>query len=156
MSIQTVLALQISVQFEVLLNPSFTYVVVFFFYCTAVTWLRYGSNHYNLKMQAEKVTKFINNIYQFINASLLPSVGYIIHVRCIFPAFFVNNDKTSLNIILHWYNDVLNQIQICDQIHVHPFINQSEIVRFISHRNFFFIKKTRHIFLRLPGVHWFK
>lgn len=108
-----------------------------FFYCTAVTWLRYASNHYNLKMQAEKVTKFINNIYQFINASLLPSVGYIIHVRCIFPAFFVNNDKTSLNIILHWYNDVLNQIQICDQIHVHPFINPSEIVRFISHRNFF-------------------
>lgn len=100
-----------------------------FFYCAAVTWLRYGSKHYNLKMQAEKVIKYINIIYQFINASLLPSIGYIIHVRCIFSAFFVNNDKTSLNIILHWNNDVLNQTQV----HVHQFINPSEIVRFISH-----------------------
>lgn len=123
------LALQISVQFEVLLNPSFTYVVVFFFF--TVLLLRgcgTGQTITIWKCKQKKVIKYINNIYQFINTSLLPSVGYIIHVRCIFSAFFVNNDKTSLNIILHWYNDVLNQTQICDQIHVHPFICNSFIL----------------------------
>lgn len=72
MSIQTVLALQISEQFEVLLGPGFTYVVVFFFYCAAVTWLRLNGKLYgifirNIRvkiLQTENASRKGNKIYK--------------------------------------------------------------------------------------------